>query len=165
MRVDPGPRPRRPRLLVLHGPNLNLLGRREPGVYGAATLAELDASLRALADELGVDLTIRQSNHEGELIDWLHAARFGDAPQDGVVFNPGGLTHTSVALADAVRAVSIPVVEVHLSNLYARESFRHASVTGVACAGVVMGLGHASYLLALRFLASAAATAAASAAP
>jgi 3-dehydroquinate dehydratase-2 len=145
---------RRPRVLVIHGPNLNLLGEREPGVYGSGTLAELDASLQALADELGVDLTIRQSNHEGNIIDWIHGARAGQmSAQDGLVINPGGFTHTSVAIHDALRAVSIPVVEVHLSNLYRRESFRHESVTGVACAGIIMGLGHASYLLALRHLA------------
>jgi 3-dehydroquinate dehydratase-2 len=131
-----------------------LLGEREPGVYGSGTLTELDASLQALADELGVDLTIRQSNHEGSIIDWIHGARAGQmSAQDGLVINPGGFTHTSVAIHDALRAVSIPVVEVHLSNLYRRESFRHESVTGVACAGIIMGLGHASYLLALRHLA------------
>ena len=145
---------RRPRVLVIHGPNLNLLGEREPGVYGSGTLTELDASLQALADELGVDLSIRQSNHEGSIIDWIHGARAGQmSAQDGLVINPGGFTHTSVAIHDALRAVSIPVVEVHLSNLYRRESFRHESVTGVACAGIIMGLGHASYLLALRHLA------------
>jgi len=131
-----------------------LLGEREPGVYGSGTLTELDASLQALADELGVDLSIRQSNHEGSIIDWIHGARAGQmSAQDGLVINPGGFTHTSVAIHDALRAVSIPVVEVHLSNLYRRESFRHESVTGVACAGIIMGLGHASYLLALRHLA------------
>jgi len=130
-----------------------LLGEREPGVYGSGTLTELDASLQALADELGVDLSIRQSNHEGSIIDWIHGARAGQmSAQDGLVINPGGFTHTSVAIHDALRAVSIPVVEVHLSNLYRRESFRHESMTGVACAGIIMGLGHASYLLALRHL-------------
>lgn len=144
---------RRPRVLVIHGPNLNLLGEREPGVYGSGTLAELDESLHVLAGELGVELTIRQSNHEGAILDWIHGARPGQlSAQDGLVINPGGFTHTSVAIHDALRAVSIPVVEVHLSNLYRRESFRHESVTGVACAGVIMGLGHASYLLALRYL-------------
>lgn len=144
---------RRPRVLVIHGPNLNLLGEREPGIYGTGTLAELDASLQVLAGELGVDLTIRQSNSEGTIIDLLHAARPGQlSAQDGIIINPGGYTHTSVAIHDALRAVSIPVVEVHLSNLYRRDSFRHGSVTGVACAGIIMGLGHASYLLALRHL-------------
>lgn len=143
------------RVLVLHGPNLNLLGEREPGVYGSTTLAQLDASLHALAGELGVSLTTRQSNSEGTLIDWIQAARpRGSDPQDGLIINPGGYTHTSVAIHDALRAVSIPVVEVHLSNILARETYRQVSVTGVACAGVIMGLGPASYLLALRHLAS-----------
>lgn len=144
-----------PRVLVLHGPNLNLLGTREPEIYGRSTLAELDASLHALASELGVQLTTQQSNSEGALIDAIQSCRdSGSRPQDGLVINPGGYTHTSVAIHDALRSVSIPAIEVHLSNLYARESLRHISVTGVACAGVIMGLGTASYLLALRHLAS-----------
>lgn len=144
-----------PRVLVIHGPNLNLLGEREPTIYGRTTLAELDAALHALAGELGVQLTTRQSNHEGTIIDWIQGARArGDCPQDGLILNPGGYTHTSVAIADALRAVSIPAIEVHLSNLYARDSLRHTSVTGVACAGIIMGLGTASYLLALRHLAA-----------
>ena len=143
------------RVLVLHGPNLNLLSEREPGIYGSMTLTELDASLHALAGELGVSLTTRQSNSEGTLIDWIQAARAkGSDPQDGLIINPGGYTHTSVAIHDALRAVSIPAVEVHLSNILARDSFRQVSVTGVACAGVIMGLGPASYHLALRHLAS-----------
>lgn len=143
------------RVLVLHGPNLNLLGEREPGIYGSVTLPQLDASLHALAGELGVSLTTRQSNNEGTLIDWIQAARpRGEDPQGGLIINPGGYTHTSVAMHDALRAVSIPVVEVHLSNILARETYRQVSVTGVACAGVIMGLGPASYLLALRHLAS-----------
>ena len=136
-----------PRLLVLHGPNLNLLGQREPGIYGSQTLAELDASLQALAAELGAAITIHQSNHEGELIDRIHGAV---GACDGIILNPGGYTHTSVAIHDALRSVPVPAVEVHLSNLYARESLRHTSVTGVACVGVVMGLGDASYHLAMR---------------
>jgi len=148
-----GPRAQ-PRVLVIHGPNLNLLGEREPAIYGRTTLAELDASLHTLADQLGVQLTTRQSNHEGTIIDWIQGARArGDQPQDGLILNPGGYTHTSVAIADALRAVSMPAIEVHLSNLYARDSLRHTSVTGVACAGIIMGLGTASYLLALRHLA------------
>ena len=143
-----------PRVLVIHGPNLNLLGHREPSIYGTATLAELDASLQALASELGVRLTTLQSNSEGAIIDAIHGCRAGGLhPQDGIIINPGGYTHTSVAIHDALRGVSIPAVEVHLSNLYARDSLRHTSVTGVACAGVIMGLGAASYLLALRHLA------------
>lgn len=149
-----------PRVLVIHGPNLNLLGEREPAIYGSVTLPQLDASLHTLAAELGVQLTTRQSNSEGTIIDWIQAARrVHDDPhsphaQDGLIINPGGYTHTSVAIHDALRAVSIPVVEVHLSNILGRETFRQVSVTGVACAGVIMGLGPASYLLALRHLAS-----------
>ena len=145
-----------PRVLVLHGPNLNLLGEREPAIYGSVTLHQLDASLHALAGELGVSLTTRQSNSEGTLIDWIQDARPSQSPhgQDGLIINPGGYTHTSVAIHDALRAVSIPVVEVHLSNILGRETFRQVSVTGVACAGIIMGLGPASYLLALRHLAS-----------
>jgi 3-dehydroquinate dehydratase-2 len=149
-----------PRVLVIHGPNLNLLGEREPAIYGSVTLPQLDASLHTLSAELGVQLTTRQSNSEGTIIDWIQAARrVHDDPhsphaQDGLIINPGGYTHTSVAIHDALRAVSIPVVEVHLSNILGRETFRQVSVTGVACAGVIMGLGPASYLLALRHLAS-----------
>ncbi len=144
-----------PRVLVIHGPNLNLLGEREPTIYGRTTLAELDDSLHALARELGVQLATQQSNSEGTIIDWIQGSRArGQHPQDGLIINPGGYTHTSVAIADALRAVSIPAVEVHLSNIYARDSLRHTSVTGVACAGVIMGLGTASYLLALRHLAT-----------
>lgn len=140
-----------PRVLVLHGPNLNLLGQREPGIYGSQTLAELDASLRDLAASLGAEVTIHQSNHEGQLIDWIHGSV---GAFDGIVINPGGYTHTSVAIHDALRSVPVPAIEVHLSNLYRRESLRHTSVTGVACVGVVMGLGAASYHLALRHLVS-----------
>jgi 3-dehydroquinate dehydratase-2 len=156
-----------PRVLVIHGPNLNLLGEREPAIYGSVTLPALDASLHTLAAELGVRLTTRQSNSEGTIIDWIQAARHDrharhdeqdqhdqHDPQDGLIINPGGYTHTSVAIHDALRAVSIPAVEVHLSNILGRETFRQVSVTGVACAGVIMGLGPASYLLALRHLAS-----------
>ncbi len=142
-----------PTVLVLHGPNLNLLGKREPEVYGTLTLDALDQQLRALGDELGIQVETAQANGEGQLIDHLH--RFHAAAREqaaGVVFNPGGFTHTSVALHDAVRAIELPVVEVHLSNLYARESFRHESVTGAACRGVIMGLGADSYSLALQYL-------------
>jgi 3-dehydroquinate dehydratase-2 len=138
----------RPRFVVLHGPNLNLLGEREPGVYGSASLSDVDASLTRLGAALGVSVDCQQANGEGALIDALHAARGAD----GIIFNPGGYTHTSVALHDAIRACRCPVVEVHLSNLYARESFRHQSVTGAACVGVIMGLGANSYHLALRHL-------------
>ncbi|HEY8377826.1 MAG TPA: type II 3-dehydroquinate dehydratase [Nannocystis sp.] len=138
-----------PRVLVIHGPNLNLLGLREPGIYGQQTLAELDESLYALGRELGAALTIRQSNHEGVILDWIHAAAHD---QDGIIINPGGYTHTSVAIQDALRAVPVPAIEVHITNLFRRESLRQTSVTGVACVGVIMGLGAASYHLALRHL-------------
>jgi 3-dehydroquinate dehydratase-2 len=138
------------RILVIHGPNLNLLGRREPDVYGRTTLAEIDAGLVELGASLGFDVECLQSNHEGRLIDRIQAAMDGDA---GIVINPGGLTHTSVVLRDALAATALPVVEVHLSNVFAREPFRHHSyVSGIAI-GVVSGLGAAGYALALRALA------------
>ncbi len=140
----------RPQVLALHGPNLNLLGTREPGVYGATTLAEIDAALKAEGEVLGLDVTCRQSNHEGALIDALHDARQWAA---GVVFNPGGYTHTSVALRDAIAAIGLPVVEVHLSNIDAREEFRHRSLIAPVCVGSIRGFGWRSYLLGLRALA------------
>jgi 3-dehydroquinate dehydratase-2 len=139
-----------PSILVLHGPNLNLLGLREPGVYGTLTLDEINQQLTTLGRELGLDVRCMQSNHEGALIDALHDARLWAA---GVVFNPGGYTHTSVALRDAITAISLPVIEVHLSNVHAREEFRHRSMISAVCAGTISGLGVQSYLLALRGLA------------
>ena len=137
-------------VLILHGPNLNLLGLREPEVYGAHTLAEIDARLTELGESLGLEVRSMQSNHEGALIDALHAAREWAA---GVVFNPGGYTHTSVALRDAITAIAIPVIEVHLSNIHAREPFRRRSLISGACVGSVTGLGVRSYELGLRGLA------------
>ncbi len=134
-------------ILVLHGPNLNLTGTREPDVYGSLTLEEINARLVALGKELGADVTCRQSNHEGALIDALHEARTG---MDGVVLNAGGYTHTSVALRDAVAAIAIPVVEVHMSNIYAREEFRHTSLLAPVCRGTICGFGWQSYVVGLR---------------
>lgn len=140
-----------PHVLVLHGPNLNLLGLREPAVYGTQTLLDVDTALEGLAGELGIEVACRQSNQEGELIDWLHEAR---ERFDGVLMNPGGYTHTSVALRDAVASIAKPCVEVHLSNVHKREAFRHTSLTAGVCVGVVMGFGVDSYLLGLRALVS-----------
>jgi 3-dehydroquinate dehydratase II len=137
------------KILVLHGPNLNLLGIREPDVYGSMTLDDINARLLEAGKQSLAEVVCKQSNHEGMLIDALHDAR---SWADGVIFNPGGYTHTSIALRDAISAIGIPVIEVHLSNVYAREEFRHVSMISAVCKGKVVGFGWRSYLLGLRGL-------------
>ena len=139
------------RVLVLNGPNLNLLGEREPGLYGGVTLAAIEARLEALGGELGLELRCRQSNHEGVLIDEVHAAR---ADCEGLIVNAGGLSHTSIALADALRAYGGRICEVHLTNVHAREPFRHHSHLAPVADAVIAGCGPVGYELALRFLAA-----------
>ncbi len=137
------------RILVLNGPNLQLLGTRETGIYGEHSLEDISTLLRARAEELNVELDFQQSNHEGELVSII-----GSAPSqwDGLVFNPAEYTHTSIALRDALAAVSLPCVEVHLSNIHSRESFRHRNLTAAVCSGQVMGFGVFSYILGLEGL-------------
>ncbi len=134
-------------VLVLNGPNLNLLGKREPGIYGSATLADIEASLQQRGQDLGITVELRQSNHEGALVDGLHEAQERGAA--AVILNAGAYTHTSIALLDAIRAITVPVIEVHLSNPHAREAFRHTSWIAPAAKGIIAGFGADSYLLAL----------------
>jgi len=140
------------RIFVLNGPNLNLLGTREPAIYGTTTLAEIGATLGAQAGARGVVIDFRQSNHEGVLVDWIHEA---GAAQAGVVLNPGAYGHTSIALHDAIKGVSpLPLVEVHLSNIHAREAFRHKSMIAPAAVGMICGFGSLGYELAIEALAA-----------
>ena len=134
-------------VFVLNGPNLNMLGKREPGIYGGKTLETIAEDCRTKGKELGLDIDFRQSNHEGVLVDWLHEA---DDKASVVLINPGAYGHTSIALHDAVRAISVPVIELHLSNIHAREEFRHKTWTAPAVKGVICGFGPDSYILALQ---------------
>jgi 3-dehydroquinate dehydratase-2 len=141
-------------VLVLNGPNLNLLGTRKPEVYGSTTLADVEEMCRQEAGKLGLDLDFRQSNHEGVLIDWIH--EFGGKVKDGscigAVYNPGAHTHTSVAIHDAIEGASLPVIETHISNVHKREEFRHHSFISPVAAGIIVGFGVNGYLLALQGL-------------
>lgn len=137
-------------ILVLNGPNINLLGTRQPEVYGSTTLPEIEAECRRTAERLGVGLAFAQSNHEGVLVDAIHAAK---GEHDGIVFNAGAYTHTSIALMDAVASVEIPTIELHLSNVHAREPFRHVSYLSKVAVGLICGFGPAGYPLALQAMA------------
>lgn len=140
---------------VLNGPNLNLLGVRDPGTYGTQTLADIEAQCAGVAEQLGLELVFRQSNHEGELVDWIHEAgrEVVNKASIGVVLNAGAYTHTSVALADAISGIRVPTIEVHISNVHAREAFRHHSYLSPVAAGVIVGLGAYGYESGIRALA------------
>jgi 3-dehydroquinate dehydratase II len=139
-----------PTVFVLNGPNLNLLGVREPAIYGHGTLADIEARCRSRGATLGLEIDFRQTNHEGQLVDWIQEARLSAA---AIVLNAGALTHTSVALLDALSAADLPVIEVHLSNIFRREGFRHHSYVSLAATGVICGLGPRGYELALEAIA------------
>ena len=139
----------RKKILVIHGPNLNLLGKREKKIYGNISLEKINSQLKQLAKDLNVQLEVKQSNVEGELVNFIQGARKGYA---GILINPAAYTHTSVAIRDALLAIKIPTVEVHLSNIYQREEFRHKSITAPACVGQITGFGKMSYLLGLMAL-------------
>lgn len=141
-------------IMVLNGPNLNLLGSREPAQYGYETLADVEVMCRDAAKELGHEIDFRQSNHEGVLIDYIHEAgrRIREGEVLGVVFNPGAYTHTSIALHDAIKGAEVPVIEVHISNVHARESFRHHSYISPVAAGIVVGMGVQGYVLGIQGL-------------
>lgn len=141
----------RPTVWVLNGPNLNLLGQREPDLYGAETLSDIEARCKLAAEQAGLDLVFRQTNHEGELVAWIQQAR--DAAS-GLAINAGAYTHTSVAVHDALRLLDMPIVEVHLSNIFAREAFRHHSYVSAAATGVIAGFGGHGYALAIEALAA-----------
>ncbi len=134
-------------IYILNGPNLNLLGQREPGIYGSESLGDIQASCSTLAAELSQQIEFRQSNHEGELVDWVQEA---DDEASGIILNAGAYTHTSIALHDAIKAGSVPVIELHLSNIHAREPFRHKSYISPVASGVIFGFGAEGYLLAIR---------------
>ena len=136
-------------LLLLNGPNLNRLGKREPEIYGQETLTDIEMRLKKMATVKGMTLHTKQSNHEGTLIDWIHDA---EGTYEGIVFNPGAYTHTSIAIRDAISSVSVPVIEVHLSNVHKREAFRHHSMLAPVCLGQIVGLGSKGYELALLYL-------------
>jgi len=137
------------KIVVINGPNLNLLGEREPQIYGKTSLPEIERRIKARADELGCEVACHQSNDEGGIIDLLHANRSGIT---GIILNAAGYSHTSVAILDALQLVEVPVIEVHISNIYAREDYRHTSLTARGCVGVISGLGIDGYIAALEYL-------------
>ncbi|GAE91231.1 3-dehydroquinate dehydratase II [Gracilibacillus boraciitolerans JCM 21714] len=136
------------KLLLLNGPNLNRLGKREPGIYGSKTLSDVEKELSAAVEPFEYQIDAKQSNHEGQLIDWIQES---EGSYDGIIFNPGGYTHTSVAIRDAISSVTVPVIEVHISNVHQREAFRHTSMLAPVCEGQIVGLGTKGYFLAAKY--------------